>query len=237
MIIKKIISKILDYISSKFDTSEERRVEIEYYDKKRARLIQMAAKTPKLSKFKLFWINQFMTLFGCGRIKIAPGTIASFVTVEVWFIVTLSFVKNSTSPLVEGVIWTSFILIASLYAVIFTPIFTKDSEDYDHPSIVIDEVIGQLITLCISYTVVREYYHQESWILPKMVMLAHMFLSFLVFRTLDIAKPSIIGYIDRNIKNPFGVILDDIVAGLIGAFLMVALFLFYESSIMDLHNF
>ncbi len=234
---RKTLDKILDYISNKFDTSEERRSEIENYEKKRTRLIQIAAKTPKLSKFKLFWINQFMTLFGCGRIKIAPGTIASFVTVEVWFIITLSFVQNNTSPLVEGIFWISIILVSSLYAVIFTPIYTRDMEYYDHPSIVIDEVIGQLITLCLSYIVVRQYYHQESWILPKMVMLAHMFLSFLLFRTLDIAKPSVIGYIDRNVKNPFGVMLDDIVAGLVGGILMVALFLFYENAIIDLHNF
>ncbi len=235
--IGKICSKILDLISSKFDTSEDRRLEIEEYDKKRARLIQMAAKTPKLSKFKIFCINQFMTLFGCGRIKIAPGTIASFVTVEFWLIITLFFVQNNTSPMVEAITWSTIIFFCSFYAIIFTPIYTRDFEGYDHPSIVIDEVVGQLITLCLSYIAVRSYYHEESWLLPKIVMLAHMFLSFLLFRTLDIAKPSIVGWIDRNIKNPFGVVLDDIVAGLISAILIIALFVFYENSIINLHNF
>lgn len=232
-----IKNKILDLIEGSFDTSEKKRREVDEYKKKRSRLIKIMIKTSKLSKFRLFWINQFMTLFGCGKIKTAPGTLASFITVGIWFLITLSFAKNSISPLIEGAIWTTVILVFSLYSIIFTPIYTRNFDRYDHPSIVIDEVIGQLIALTLSYSVVREFYHQESWLLPKIVMLAHMFLSFLLFRTLDIAKPSLIGVIDRNIKNPFGVILDDIVAGFASAIFIIFLFKFYESSIMQLHVF
>ncbi len=233
----QLLNRLLDHISSKFDISEERRVEMHDYDRKRARMIQMIAKTPKLSKFKLFWISQFMTLFGCGKSKIAPGTVTSFVTVILWFMTTLFFIRNNSSPLTEGIFWTSIIVVCSIYAVIFTPIYTRDFDNYDHQSIVIDEVIGQLITLCLSYTVARSYYHEESWILPQIVIVSHIFLSFLLFRTFDIAKPSVIGWIDRNLKSPFGVVLDDIVAGLISAILIMALFVFYESSIINLHDF
>lgn len=232
-----IKDRILDFISEKFDTSDKRRQEIVDYDKKRTRLIKIMTKTAKLSGLKLFFINQFMTVFGCGKIKTGPGTLASFVTVGVWFIATMSFANNGVSPLAEVSIWSSIIILFSIYAVIYTPIYTRNFNTYDHQSIVIDEVIGQLIALCLSYAVVRDYYQEESWVLPKIVMFAHMFLSFLLFRTLDISKPSIIGWVDRNLKNSFGVVLDDIIAGLVSAIFIIILFIFYENSIVQLHNF
>lgn len=157
-------------------------------------------------------------------------------TVVLWFLITVAFIKNNVSPIYEVVFWTITIVTCSIYSVIFTPIYTRNFDTYDHPSIVIDEVIGQLITLSISYIFYRDYYIQESWVLTKIVMLAHMFLSFLLFRTLDIAKPSIIGTIDRKYKNPFGVLLDDVVAGIVGAIVISTLFIFVEDAIIKLHQ-
>lgn len=231
-----ILNKFFNFLTKNVDISKERKKEIENYEKTRARLIKIMIKTSKLSKFRLFLITQFMTFFGCGKVKKAPGTMASLMTVALWFLITLAFIKHNIAPIFEIAFWAIFIFLCSLYSVIFTPIYTRNFDTYDHPSIVIDEVVGQLITLTLSYIVFRDYYIQESWILTKIVMLAHMFLSFLLFRTLDIAKPSIIGTIDRKYKNPFGVLLDDVVAGLIGAALIIILFLFYENAIIHLHK-
>ena len=231
-----IIDKVFKFLTKNIDISDDRKKEIENYEKTRARLIKIMIRTSKLSKFRLFLISQFMTFFGCGKVKKAPGTLASFMTVALWFLITTAFIKNNMTPLFEILFWSILIALCSLYSVIFTPIYTRNFDTYDHPSIVIDEVVGQLITLTLSYIVFRDYYVQESWILTKIVMFAHMFLSFLLFRTLDIAKPSIIGTIDRKYKNPFGVLLDDVLAGFIGAILIITLFLFYENAIIQLHQ-
>ena len=106
-----LINKTLDLIAGKVDTSEERKKEIENYKRVRSRLIKIMIKTSKLSKFRLFLITQFMTFFSCGKIKTAPGTVASFMTVAIWFFITITFAKNNTNPIIEICFWSFIIII------------------------------------------------------------------------------------------------------------------------------
>lgn len=64
-----ILNKFFNFLANNIDTSEERKKEIENYEKTRTRLIKIMIKTSKLSKFRLFLITQFMTFFGCGLVK------------------------------------------------------------------------------------------------------------------------------------------------------------------------
>ncbi len=232
-----MIDKILDTLSQKMDLSDKRKNKIRNFRKTRLRLINIMISSGKIGALKLKFITHFLTFLGCGKIKNAPGTLASFVTVLLWLLVTTSFAKIQLPALYENLFWFTLIIILTFYAIIFIPIYARNFAEEDHPSIVIDEVVGQLLALCLTYPLVRQYYHEESWMLTKIVMFAHMFLCFLLFRTLDIAKPWIIGSIDRNIKNAFGVMLDDIVAGVVTALLNITLFIFYKNSILQLHGY
>ena len=67
----------------------------------------------------------------------------------------------------------------------------------DHPEIVFDEIVGYLLALTAVPTSV-------GWLL----------LSFVLFRFFDIAKPWPINWLDRRVHGGFGVMLDDLVAGI-----------------------
>ncbi len=76
----------------------------------------------------------------------------------------------------------------------------------DSPQIVIDEVVGYLVTMTL---------------LPR--TLTTVMGGFLFFRVLDIIKPPPAGFIDRRMQGGLGVVLDDVVAGLYANFLLQAI--------------
>ena len=96
------------------------------------------------------------------------------------------------------------IFLISLYAV---NIFIKDLSNKDPKEIVIDEFIGQSIPL---------YFYETSHGIPKDFDDASIFylIIFILFRFFDIIKPFPVNFFDKNFKNSFGVIMDDVVAGL-----------------------
>ena len=71
----------------------------------------------------------------------------------------------------------------------------------------IDEFIGQSIPICL-YEIAHEGTKETSQILT------FYFIMFILFRLFDIAKPYPVSYYDKNFKNSFGVIMDDVCAGL-----------------------
>ena len=142
----------------------------------------------------------FVTLFGIGKLKKIPGSYASLATTI--FLFFLFHILNFTPHTVLiGVIIIFFI---SLYAV---NIFINDLDDKDPKEIVIDEFIGQSIPICL-YEIAHEGTKETSQILT------FYFIMFILFRIFDITKPYPVSYYDKNFKNSFGVIMDDICAGL-----------------------
>ena len=91
-----------------------------------------------------------------------------------------------------------------LYAV---NIFIKDLDNKDPKEIVIDEFIGQSIPICL-----YEFAHDTTKETNE--ILIFYFIMFILFRIFDIAKPYPVNYYDKNFKNSFGVIMDDVCAGL-----------------------
>ena len=77
----------------------------------------------------------------------------------------------------------------------------------DPKEIVIDEVLGQAIPL-----IFIVYLNQNNKILLDLEV--YYFLSFIFFRFFDILKPFPVSYFDRKYKNFFGIIMDDLIAGL-----------------------
>ena len=142
----------------------------------------------------------FVTCFGIGSFRFAHGTFASLATTV--FLFSLFHILNLSSNII--LFFLVIIFVYSFYAVSY---FIKDKENKDPKEVVIDEFIGQSIPIFlyeISHGTVKEY--------PE-VILYYIYIFFL-FRFFDIKKPFPVNFFDRKFKNSFGVILDDVVAGL-----------------------
>ena len=154
----------------------------------------------------------FVTLFGIGKIKKVPGSFASLATTL--FLFFLFHVLNvSPNFVLFSVIIVFFI---SLYAV---NIFIKDLTNKDPKEVVIDEFIGQSIPIC---------FYEVAHNIPKETdqILKFYFIMFILFRIFDITKPYPVNYYDKNFKNSFGVIMDDVCAGLYVVVILVLYMVF-----------
>ena len=142
----------------------------------------------------------FVTLFGIGKIKKIPGSIASLVTVL--FLFLLFHILNISPNIVL------FLLIIIFFVAIFAiNIFIKNLTYKDPKEVVIDEFIGQSIPISL---------YEIAHNVPKETdqTLKFYFIIFILFRIFDITKPFPVSYYDKNFKNAFGVIMDDVCAGL-----------------------
>jgi len=162
-----------------------------------------------------------LSFFYCGKIKIAPGTFGSFVAMFLWLAYSTIACGLSISFVEQNIFWAIFLVITFVYGCLATPIYTKQFKQIDHQTIVLDEVVGQILALQISFPLIRENYFQEP-----LLMFIHLASAFFLFRFFDIKKPSIIGRADR-IKSGFGVMLDDVFAGLFAALASLILLIFY----------
>jgi phosphatidylglycerophosphatase A len=142
----------------------------------------------------------FVTLFGIGKIKIIPGTFASLATAL--FLFFLFHILNVSPNIVFFLIIIIFFI--SFYAV---NIFIKDLTNKDPKEVVIDEFIGQSIPICL-YEIAHEGSKETDQVLTS------YFIMFILFRIFDIVKPYPVSYYDKNFKNSFGVVMDDVCAGL-----------------------
>ena len=147
-------------------------------------------------------------MFGIGNSAFAPGTVASFITCLI-YIILFYFKVN-----------IFFLLIINLVILIFS-IYLIDSlksffSNIDAKEIVIDEFIGQSIPILSFYS----FLEKENINMFIIVVFA----SFILFRIFDIFKPYPINLIDQKLKNGFGVMLDDMIAGIFSSILALIIF-------------
>ena len=143
----------------------------------------------------------FVTFLGTGYIKIAPGTFASLFTSIIFFYLFRFYISIERFPILCLIIILFFVY--SLYAI---QTVENEFEKKDASEIVIDEVIGQSIPIL---------FIEYIFYLQAQVFGANLNLyiaSFFLFRFFDIFKPFPIGYFDKNYKNSFGILFDDVLA-------------------------
>jgi len=142
----------------------------------------------------------FVTMFGIGKIKMIPGTVGSLATIIILFV--LFHTLNISSNLI-----LLGLIIIFIYSFSAVASHTENSENKDPKEIVIDEFIGQSIPI---------YLYEISHGIEKSPNEAIIFyaICFVLFRFFDIKKPFPVSFFDRNFKNSFGVIMDDVCAGL-----------------------
>ena len=160
-----------------------------------------------------------LSLFGIGYISKFPGTIASLVTCIIfYFLWAFIGIKNILIPVI---LFLLIVFFVSIYLI------NKVFGDRDSKEIVVDEFIGQSIPLLFWYKVDHSNdsffsgfdpfvnYKFETWVI----------LSFFLFRFFDISKPFPINLVDNNIKNGFGVMFDDVIAGIFSTIILYLLFM------------
>ena len=143
-------------------------------------------------------VKFLVTGFYSGKIKYMPGTFGTLVGVLIFQIISLNSFLNNIFLLLILFFLSLLLLNYSYKKLIF---LNKDDK-----SIVIDEIFGYLIFMI---------FFENN--------LTNLLVGFMLFRFFDILKPFPISLIDKNIKNSFGVMFDDVIAALFSG---VGLFLF-----------
>ncbi len=141
-------------------------------------------------------VKSITSCFGLGYLPKAPGTWGSLGAVFFWAIIG----ENFSWP-----VYAAILLVTSVFGV--WAIYQQ--AEGDKSSIVIDEWVGVGITLSLS-----------SFWWPELIA------GFVLFRIFDIWKPLGIGTLDRKLKNAFGVMLDDVLAGLYAGIILAVLIYF-----------
>ena len=141
----------------------------------------------------------FVTMFGLGKIPKIPGTFGSLATV------ILLYLFFHTLNISSNIILIGLIIIFT-YSFSAVESHIKDNENKDPKEVVIDEFIGQSIPI---------FLYEISHGIDKSTDEAIIFygVCFVLFRFFDIAKPFPVSFFDKNFKNSFGVIMDDVIAG------------------------
>ena len=141
----------------------------------------------------------FVTMFGLGKVPKIPGTFGSLVTIIILYIFFHKLNLSSNLILIG-------LIIIFIYSFLAVANHIKDNENKDPKEIIIDEFIGQSIPI---------YLYEISHGTVKSADDALIFyiICFVLFRFFDIIKPFPVSYFDKNFKNSFGVIMDDVCAG------------------------
>lgn len=156
---------------------------------------------PALAKLSLKNPIHFLALgFGTGLAPKAPGTFGTLAALPLYFLM-----MNLSWPVFLAV--TAIVTIAGFW---ICDVAAKDMEVHDHGAIVWDEVAGMLITM-----------------IAAPVGLLPLVIGFVLFRFFDIVKPWPIKLLDRHVKGGFGIMIDDVLAGVFAAISLQAIHYFW----------
>ena len=139
----------------------------------------------------------YSTWFGCGRARIAPGTVGSLGAIP------LHLLLRRISPLGHAAV----VVVVSALGIWASGKYADSIGEEDPPSAVIDEVAGTLIALG----------------LVRGKGLAAGALALAAFRLLDITKPGFIDTAQHAEPNGLGIMLDDLIAGILAGLSVRAL--------------
>lgn len=142
-------------------------------------------------------IHFLATGFASGLSPIMPGTMGSLAAIPFWLLLVML-------PLP---VYILLLVIATLFGIYVCQRTSQDMGVHDHGSIVWDEFVGMWITL------IAIPFVNWQWILT----------GFVLFRILDMWKPWPISGFDRHIHGGLGIMLDDIVAGILAAAILYGL--------------
>lgn len=133
-------------------------------------------------------VIQLATFFGAGRLPKSPGTWGTLATIPLWYLLAQ----------LHAIPYMVVVLLLCIAAILIAQAYETLTNTHDSKEIVIDEVVGFLITM--------------TW-LP--LTWQSLVAGFILFRIVDIVKPPPIKQLDRKVKGGVGVVIDDIAAGIV----------------------
>ncbi|GAW85333.1 phosphatidylglycerophosphatase A [Bathymodiolus platifrons methanotrophic gill symbiont] len=134
--------------------------------------------------------------FGSGLAKKAPGTFGTLAAVPIYI------------ALAQTNIWIYSVVsvLCSVVGIWICGIAAEKLGEHDFGGIVWDEIAGLLITM---------WFVVFSW--------QNLLLGFILFRAFDIIKPWPIKWIDQKVSGGFGIMLDDVIAGVFAGLVLMYL--------------
>jgi phosphatidylglycerophosphatase A len=147
------------------------------------------------------WKNPWHFLafgFGSGLAKFAPGTFGTLAAIPIYLLMVQ----------LPWLIYALITLVAFVIGIHICQVTSDDLQVHDFSGIVWDEFVGFWITMFLIPP-------QWQWIL----------LGFILFRFFDIVKPWPIRFLDKHVQGGFGIMIDDVLAGL---FAWICLYLTVE---------
>lgn len=154
-------------------------------------------------------VDKISVMFGLGLLKPAPGTWGSLPGIPLsWGLYYISSAimgrKEEVLSGAAALLCAVILVVLSFAATLCIRATEKRWNCHDDKSIVIDEVLGQMVAL--------------SWFPPSAGISVA---AFALFRFFDIVKPGPIGWVDKKVHSAFGTLLDDLLAGLFAALSLV----------------
>lgn len=138
-------------------------------------------------------VETLATFFRLGRAPYMKGTIGTLGAIPLVFVFNLFGLYA----------YMGLVFIFCLFALSICDAYEMQAQSHDSPEVVIDEVAGFLVAM--------------TWLPYTWQAFVY---TFIVFRILDIFKPWPISWFDQKVKGGFGVLVDDIVAGVIVSLIM-----------------
>lgn len=166
-------------------------------------------------KFPFSFHALIATWFYTGKSTIAPGTVGSIASYPLYLFIINS--AQSTAAAEKFFLLLSiFLLMLGTWAV---GKFQKQIKVHDHQCIVIDEVLGMMVVFALSMGSAAKiaFWLDNKFHITFPPKQMAFFIGFIVFRYFDIRKPFFIRSLDRMLRKPIGVMLDDVVAALFSA--------------------
>lgn len=161
----------------------------------------MKHRDPALAKLSLNNPVHLLALgFGSGLGPKAPGTWGTLAALPFYY-------------LMMDLSLATYLILTVLITVIGFWLCDKTAKDmavHDHGAIVWDEIAGMLITMIAA---------PVSW--PALIV------GFALFRLFDILKPWPIKVLDRHVKGGFGIMIDDVLAGIFAALCLQGIHYYY----------
>ncbi len=153
-------------------------------------------------KVRLYHPAHFLGFgFGSGLIPLMPGTMGSLAAIPI--VLLMSYL-----PLFVYVLIT---IVASVAGIWICQKVSDDLAVHDHGSIVWDEIAGMMIV----FTAIEISWHT-------------LLVGFIIFRLFDIWKPWPISFLDKNVHGGWGIMIDDLVAGIFSLLCLHAIYKGFE---------
>ena len=149
-------------------------------------------------------VKLYVTILGLGLAPFAPGTLGSLAGILLWLVI-----REVISP--GAMLFSVVVLFFFSWIMTKNYINQKNGGEHDPSEVIIDELIGQWISL-----IPILYLDYILYTMSISETITIMFLSFLLFRFFDIVKPWPISFFDQQ-QNSFSVLFDDVLAGFFSA--------------------